>query len=588
MDRKLVYVSVFALLLALALGLAACGPAPTEAPEPAAAVEEAAVEPEPTEAAEPAPEPTAVPAEAAEPEEEEPVVLRVGGLGDVDCWNSHSCSSIWFYGHLVMEGLADLGPASAGCEGVPRMAESWEVSEDGRTWTVKLHEGITFNDGTPVTAQTIVDFVDWWLTTDLIFHMAETLSMESIEALDELTFQYTTADPILNSPNYDFIWWYMGNPEEWSQFDNETLWGYESYPPVGTGAYEVTEHESGSHVIFDAREDYYRGKPPIDRVIYQIYSNNDALINAVQSGEIDLTLPYLPPESYDTLAGAEDITIEEKAPGAWHELIFNMHPEGSKHPAVDDPKVREAIDYAIDKEKIVELALLGHGITCPTNWGCGPNYESEMNPDLVVTPFDPDMANQILDEAGYEDTDGDGVRETPDGEPLEFRLDYQGELAPQLVMADLITTWLGEIGIGVEVSALEGTTWYDTILDERNFDMALDGDAHDIDPASMDFWYSCWAADAGSGALNYAGYCNEEMDGLVYEWWYATDPEARWEPMYQAQEMLNQDRPFIILAGQNSLQAYRSDRFEFPLDTCDVSLGMMSPQGLLNATVKDQ
>ena len=118
--------------------------------------------------------------------------------------------------------------------------------------------------------------------------------------------------------------------------------------------------------------------------------------------------------------------------------------------------------------------------------------------------------------------------------------------------------------------------------------MAIDGDSHDIDPASMDFWYSCWAADAGSGALNYPGYCDEEMDELVYEWWYATDPEARWEPMFRAQEILNQDRPIIILAGQNSLQAYRNDRFEFPFDTCDVSLGMMSPQGLLNATVKDQ
>ncbi len=86
--------------------------------------------------------------------------------------------------------------------------------------------------------------------------------------------------------------------------------------------------------------------------------------------------------------------------------------------------------------------------------------------------------------------------------------------------------------------------------------------------------------------MNFPGYCNEEMDNLVYEYWYSADPVGRWEPMYKAQEILNQDRPIIILAGENSIQAYRSDRFEFPKDTCDVGLGMMDPSSVLNATVK--
>jgi peptide/nickel transport system substrate-binding protein len=560
----------FAALLVLALVLAACGPgaAPTTTAPGEAPVQ-------PTE-------------EQVQPEEveKEPVILRVGGLEDVDCWNPWSCTSIWFFGHLVYEGFTDHGSASTGCAGVPRLADSWEASEDGLTWTIKLHEGITFNDGTPVTAQTIVDFVDWWNSTELITHVAETLSMESIEAIDDLTLQYTTVDPIINSPDYDYIWWYMAPPGIWGELDDETLYSFESFPPVGTGPFVVTEHEPGSHVIYDAREDYYRGKPPIDRVVYQIYANNDALVSALLSGEIDLTLPFMPPESYEQLASGPNVTVEEKPPGAWHELIFNMHPEGNKNPAIDDPKVREAIDYAIDKDKLIDVALLGHGITCATNWGCGPNYENELNPDLEVTPFDLDKAGQILDDTGYVDTDNDGIRESPGGEPLVFGLSYQAEVPSQLVMADLIAGWLKEIGIDVKVEALELTTWYATILDERNFDMAIDTEPHDIDAASMDFWYSCWSADAGSGALNFAGYCNEEMDDLVYQYWYSDDLEGRWEPMFKAQEILNQDRPIIILAGQNSLQAYRNDRFEFPADTCDVGLGMMDPLSLLNATVK--
>lgn len=560
---------VFAILLALSLVFASCSPSTSEdaSVEPAAGEEEAEAQP-------------------AEVEDDEPVILRVGGLNSIDCWNPYTCTDVWYFGYLVMEGFADQGPASTGCEGVPRLADSWEASDDGMTWTIKLHENITFSDGTPFTAQTVVDFINWQNSTELVTFLPESYSMVSIEAVDELTVQYTLDVPIVTSPDLDFVWWYMLPPHVWSELDDETLWDFENFPPIGTGPYVVTEHEPGSHVIYDAREDYYRGKPPIDRIVYQIYANNDALISALLSGEIDMTLPYMPAESYEKLAAGKNVTVEEKPPGAWTELVFNMHIEGNKNPAIDDQKVREAVDYAIDKDQLVERALLGHGITCPTNWGCGPNYESEMNPDLKVTPFDLAKASQILDDAGYLDTDNDGIRETPDGEPLVFRLAYQADISSQLVMADLISDWLSEVGITVNIEALEGTTWYATVLDERDFDMALYTDSHDIDAASMDFWYSCWASDAGSGAFNFPGYCNEEFEGLVYEYYFSDDLEARWEPMFMAQEMFNQDRPIINLAGQNSIQAYRNDRFEFPTDTCDVSLGMMSPAGLLNATVK--
>ena len=567
------------LLLLGALVLSACGPAPTEAPPAATeAIAEPTAEPE-EEAA-----PTEEPAASAE---EEPVILRVGVLQDIDCWNPYACAGVWFWGHLVIEGFTDHGPASTGCEARPRLADSWEVSDDGLTWTIKLHEGITFSDGTPVDAQTVVDFITWqWNDPEMQVWFAELVSMESIEALDDLTIQYTTYDPILNSPDYDWQWWYILDPEVWTQFSGEEIYMEEFFPPVGTGPYEVTEHQPGNYIIFDARDDYYRGKPPIDRVALQQYTNADALVSALLAGEIDLTTPWLPPEVYDTLASDPNITVERKPPGRWSELVFNMYPGGNKHPAVEDPALREAIDYAIDKEQLVEVALLGQGLTCPTNWGCGPNFEGEMNPDLVVTPFDLDTANQILDEAGYVDTDGDGIRETPDGEPLELRLYYQVETATDLTMAELMQATLRRAGIELLVEGQEWGTWMATVLDERDFDLAIDTETHDIDAASMDFWFSCWSADSGSAALNYPGYCNEEMENLVYEYWYSTDLEARWEPMFQAQAILNQNRPIINLAGHNSIQAYRNDRFEFPMDTCDVDFGMFSSQGLLNAEVK--
>jgi peptide/nickel transport system substrate-binding protein len=576
--KKYVPIGLWYLLaLLLIVVLAACG---AEAqPEPATE--------EPAAPAETPTEPVADTPDAAPPPAEEEVVMRIGALQDTDCWNPFSCFGVWFWTNLVIEGFTDHGPASTGCEGVPRLAESWEYSDEGRTWTIHLHDGITFSDGKPVKAQTVVDFINWFRNSETLAEWyAESYLMESVEVVDDLTLRYTTSDPLLNSPDYDWQWWFLLDTDYWSGLTEDEILTVDFNPPIGTGPYTLAEHMPGSHMIFEARDDYYQGKPPIDRVVFQVFSNPDALVNALLAGEIDLTTPWLPPESYEALLGRPGIEIEEKPPGEFTSLVFNVSSMGNKHPAIDDPLVREAIDYAVDKEQIVEVALLGHGVTCPTNWHCGPNYVGELNPDLVVTPYDPDKANQLLEEAGYVDTDGDGIRETPDGEPLIFRLFFQTHVPTQVTMVDLLSDWLGNVGIGIETEAQELGTYISVVLDERDFDIALDTEVRDIDPASMDFWFSCWSAESGSAALNYPGYCNEEMDNLVYEFWNSTDMEGRWEPMFEAQALLNADRPIITLAGHNSFQAYRTDRFEFPLDTCDVDFGMFSSQGLLNTKVK--
>jgi peptide/nickel transport system substrate-binding protein len=580
-----------AMLLVLVLALSACGQSTPEAEtEPMAATDTPAGEEqalEPTEA-EPAPEPTAEeqapqPTEQEQAPAEEKVVLRVGILEDLPCWNPYSCFSSLETNWLLYDRIADAGP-EPGCVPVPGLANSWERSEDGKTWTLHLDEGITFHDGTPFTAQTLIDHVKWIQTTSLNYWYPETLMMESIEAVDDLTVRYTTSDPIVISPDLNFIWYYVVPPDIWSQFDDETLWGYEYDPPIGTGPYMMTEHVPGQYVIWDAYPDYHRGKPPIDQMVWQIFGNEEALVNALLAGEIDSTYMNISPQYASTLSEAEDITVEEKPGALSFNLYFNMASEGTRHPAIADPAVREAIDYAVDKQQMVDVALLGHGITCPTNWACGPMFEKEVNPDLEMTPFDLAKANQILEDAGYLDTDSDGVRETPDGQPLEFRLFASQESSTEIAMADLLVGWLGQVGIALNVESLEAGTWGNTI-GERDYDLAIGSMKPDVDPGVLDWYFSCWSADAGTSGNNYAGYCSEEMDAKVAEYWYNADPDAAWQAMFEAQRILNEDRPFVTLAAGSSIQAYRSDRFEFPSDTCHWA-GIISSQGLMNAKVK--
>ncbi len=413
----------------------------------------------------------------------------------------------------------------------------------------------------------------------------ETAFMESIEALDELTFQYTTSIPIGVSPDSGWVWNYILAPHLWGELDESTMYGFENYPPIGTGPYEVSEYIPFEYVIYDARPEYHLGKPPINRLVYQIYSTEDAIVNAMLGGEIDLT--SLSVDAYEPLSTAPNLTVVEKYPGPIHALVFNLHPGGMKHPAVEDAIVREAIDYAINKQQIIDVALLGHGVTCPTNWACGPNYEGDLNPDLEVTPYDPERAMQILADAGYLDSDGDGVRETPEGQALEFRLSFFADLPTHIIISEMVSDWLGEIGIGTTLEGQESVTARKVILDERDFDLALFQKWGEIDPhGGFDFYFSCWTADAGSAAANLPGLCNEEVDNLNMEYLQSSDPAARQELTYKAQEILHQTRPLIILGGENTLEAYRNDKIEFPHDTCDVGVGIASPQGLMNAVVK--
>jgi peptide/nickel transport system substrate-binding protein len=545
------------LIAVIVLGLQACGPAAT--PQPTTS-------PELPQEEQFTAEPTAVQVERTQ--EAEPVVLRVGGVDDIDCWNPFACSEIYEFEPPVYEGLYSRGRNLA-CDGEPQLAKSMEVSEDGLTWTITLQEGVTFSDGTQLNAQTVVDYFEWMASgEDLRYWYYETTYMHSIEVVDDLTLRLTTEYPILSFPNYGALWNVILPPHIWSDLGGDEVYTFDPDPPIGTGPYVVSEREPGEYIIYDAREDYYLGKPAVDRMVYQLYANWDTLIQALIAGEIDLTMNGLPTIYYDALAQAEDVSILELPPGPMIFLAFNLYQGGKKHPAIKDIRIRQAIDYAIDKQKVVDVSLLGHGTTCPTSWACGAANRAQINPDLVETPYDPDMAIQILEDAGYRDTDGDGIRETPEGLPLNFRVFYTESDPVQISVSQFLDEWLQAVGIDTEIVAMEVGTLFDTVGGERDYDIVLTSFEADTDVTSMDFYYSCWSADAGAGSYNMAGYCNPDLDDLVFQMITAPTEEAFTVASNAAQLILNQDLPWLIIAGQNQMQGYRTNKFEFDTEVC--------------------
>jgi peptide/nickel transport system substrate-binding protein len=563
MSSKANLMTIIWTILAIVILLAACQQA-----EPTAEVAptQAPAETTPAEAPTAAPEPTEAP-----PAAEEPVILRVGGVNGPDCLNMFSCSTHWYFNYLLYEGFTGSGPR---CETFPRLAESWEVSEDGTTWTLHLHEGIKYTDGTPFDAHSAVEYIEWFRSTSLKEWFYESTYMTEIKALDDYTVQFTTEVPIITFPGYNSVWWWMLPPHIWTQLDDDTLYTFDELP-IGTGPYDLVEYVQGDHLIYEAKEDYYLGRPAVDRIVYQIYANWDAVIQALRSGEIDVTESAIPVSYIPVLETAEEVVVETRPPGPIQAITFNLYAGGNKHPAIEDPKVREAIDYATDKQQILDLAFEGYGMLCPTNWACGPNFEGELNPDLEVTPFDPTMAMQILDEAGYLDTDGDGIRETADGQPLNFRVYVEAEEPTDLVSADLVQQMLRDVGIETEVEAVESGTLWALVLGERDFDMTIRAYNTDLDPAYIDYIFSCWSADFGEGALNESGYCNDKVDELTFEYMTQPNMEEAMPYIFEAQAIVNQDRPIIFLAASYMVEAYRTDRFDFPApgESCDMNPG---------------
>jgi peptide/nickel transport system substrate-binding protein len=570
MMNKKRYVLVFCLLAASML-LAACGPTATPEPTAVPEVGEAPSTPEPSAPTEP---PEAV-------VDEEPKLMRVGIIGGPDCFNPWSCTILYDFVDLVHEGLIEYGPD---CELVPNLAKSMEVSEDGLTWTLHLQEGVTYSDGEPFNAYTLKEFWDWDNSLSIAAFYLDTLLTESTEALDENTFQFTTSEPTGILAVSSGIWLNPLPPHIWGQMDENTVYTFDNYPPVGTGPYTLTDWAPGEYLIYDVRDDYWAGRPFFDRVVIQVYGNWDTLIQALIAGEIDAVQAAVPVQFYDVLVTDPTITTVEESPGNFYYVAFNMAEGGSRHPAVEDPVVREAIDHAINRQELIDVALFGHGIECITDFACGPRFDIPRNPEVTVAAYDPDKAKSILEETGYLDTDGDSIRETPDGEPLELRLFYDVADPTMDVIARLISDSLMQVGIAVAVEGLEVGTMRQTMLDMRDFDMGLHKWIGDSDPVAMDWYYSCWSAEMGSGGLNDSGYCDPEFDDLLWMimssiGWENTEPYY-----FEASRMLNNEvRPVITLAGENYILAYRNDRLDYEHDQfCSMVSGLWDWYSLMH------
>jgi peptide/nickel transport system substrate-binding protein len=237
------------------------------------------------------------------------------------------------------------------------------------------------------------------------------------------------------------------------------------------------------------------------------------------------------------------------------ELIINSHEDGTQPASLNDPAVRLAIAHAIDKQQIINVAYLGYAEAASTI--IPTSMKDWHNSDVVDVPYDIEEANAILDAAGYIDTDGDGIREDQEGNPLEYRL-YSEPDARYVRILEIISQGLSDIGISAPPTPMDNDSLI-ALYPAFDFDMIRWGWGLDPDPDFAMLIFTCDQRE--EGGWNDSGYCDEEFDQMYLQQGTTVDHEARRQLIWEMQEKLFEERPYIMLTYQKYLQAYRSDRF---------------------------
>jgi peptide/nickel transport system substrate-binding protein len=497
------------------------------------------------------------------------VTLRVGWAGSPDTLNPGTAvlSEAYTVFALVYDTIYEYQ-----LDGTYKLdvAESGEVSEDGLTWTFKIRDGILFHDGQPMTANDVAFSVNLYKNNaDFIYLNAYTTNFDTVEATDDNTVVITLLNAV---PNMDYLLSYLYIVPEhiWKDYaEAPASTEFENVEMIGTGPFKMLEYSQNEFVHLGANKDHFAQAPKIDEVIFQTFESDDVLVQSLKSGQVDM-ITEMPTTAVEALRSDTNIQVVTGAPYApeVRDVIFNqVDPEKcptdvgglcTGHPALRDRNVRLALAHATDKQQIIDVVLLGFGspgLTLIPD-GLGPWY----NNSLKDYEFDPAKANQILDEAGYLDTDGDGVREMPDGsQPLNFRMQWPSDVLDGPRLAELLSEMWQEVGVTTELQALDPDAATAVCCPAFDFDVLLWGWGSDPDPNLL---LSVHSTDEIPNGYNETGYSNPAYDELHVQQGIELDVEKRREIVWQMQEIAFNDVVYIIPYYQQAVEAYRVDRFK--------------------------
>lgn len=438
-------------------------------------------------------------------------------------------------------------------EVVLELAESYQWIDD-TTIEFVLKKGVTFHNGEPLTADDVVYTFERILADDGICGEASPRKgflgpMTGVEKVDDYTVRFH-----FESPWAPFMQMLVHNQIVPKDYLEEV--GCEAFAraPVGAGPFRFVEGSLDDQIVLERFEDYYGGAddlPPVgpaalDRVIFKMIPETSTRVAALLAGEVDI-IQGVPSYMVPRLLGDPNIVVKTCAGTRPKFVDLNV-----TMPPFDDVRVRRALNYAVDAELLLSQVAGGYGVILPGPLSPFNNYA---DPDLEPYGYDPDRAYALLAEAGWQDTDGDGILDK-DGEPFSFVLDAYGEYVP---IAEAVAGQLRSFGIDVSVRTWEYGVVKPLLLNcERQAFLRDWGDSA-FDPVGyIEAKWHTRVEGTPWGRGNFACYSNPRVDELIEAGAVEVDPDVRREIYYEAQRLIYEDAPAIFLYVPQEIEASRA------------------------------
>ncbi|MEN2768100.1 peptide-binding protein [Ornithinibacillus sp. 16A2E] len=478
-------------------------------------------------------------------------------------------------------------------EFIPGLAKEWETNDDQTELTLYLEEGVTWHDGEEFTADDVVFTYKSIADPDYVaaggirtayvepllgyeeYVNGETDEFQGVVAVDDYTVTFKFAEPNINPlyyASFTIIPEHVFSAIPVAEMPEAS----ESRDPgkvIGTGPFKFTEMVEREQYVLERHDGYWQGTPYLEKIVWRVVAQS-VMTGLLESGEVDFIADPngIPPADYETVQALGNIEIIEQPDFGYQILGFKQNhrtaedvESGALNPEnwvpnekIADPKIRQAIAYAINREGLIEGLLYGRGAIL--NSPIAKQFWAYDESETMNYGYDPDMAGSILDELGYVDTNDDGFREDPEGNEWVINMDYPTGNELREKSAPLIEQMLEEVGINVNLRQPKEMSAYveDLTNDNSDWDLYLLGwslGSADPDPTGL------WGTKA---AYNFSRWNNPQSDELMQQALQA--PEAfeqdyRKEVYKDWQKLFSEDLPALILYAQNSLWAY-NDRLE--------------------------
>lgn len=456
--------------------------------------------------------------------------------------------------NYILESLLVRDPDTLEWAGL--VAESWNVSDDGLKFRFKLRKDVVFSDGQPLTSDDVVFTFDFIMNETIAAPRDRAVleKMKSVTALDDTTVVFEFKEPYFNALALaggmdilarHFYEPYLQEPEKFNESKGLL---------IGSGPYRLQDPKGWTPdqgMVELERNPRYWGPilPAFNRLLWRVIENDSARLTTFRNGEIDLYGAR--PIEYKKLLKDEKLNkraqnFEYMSPRVGYSYIGWNQMRAKKSTRFADKRVRQAMTYLTDRERVIEEIMLGYGETAISPFN---PRSKQHNKDLAPRSYDPEKAKQLLKEAGYEDRDGNGVLEDIHGEPFEFELVYfQGNEDTKRIVLFLKDLYAGA-GVLMQPKPTEWSVMID-LLTKRDFDAITLGWTSGVE---IDIYQMFHGSQTENGGDNFVGYKSSRLDELIDKARTTVDEEIRMPLWQQAEAVMYDDQPYTFLMRRKTL-----------------------------------